>query len=119
MPEANRAPSPEALADLKMLARDHGISAELIQSLKTCKDEARAHIKFFKRMMFLSNGAVMTLGLALAWVGCQRFFAGSTVLGAICFVLGVLFFLKFSAVFASMVKAIKATEEVARKHGLV
>jgi len=69
MPEARRALSPAALADLKALARDHGINAELIKSLTASKEEARAHLGFFKRIMFMSNGAVMMLGLALAGFG--------------------------------------------------
>lgn len=119
MPEASRPPSPQALADLKALARDHGVNAELIKSLTASKEEARAHLGFFKRMMFISNGAVMTIGLAIAGFGWQRFSAGSALLGGICLALGALLFLKFTAVFASMVKAIKATEAVARKHELI
>ena len=119
MPRGRRAPSPEALADLKDLARDHGINAELIRSLTTSKPEARAHIGFFKRMMFVSNGAIMTLGLAVAGFGGQRLMGGFSILGAICLVVGLLLFLKFMAVFAGMTRAIKATEAVARKHNLI
>lgn len=119
MPEAASAPSPEALADLKDLARDHGINAELIKSLTTSKDEARAHLGFFKRMMFVSNGGVMFAGLVLAGFGGQRLMGGFSVLGVICLVIGGLLFLKFTAVFASMVKAIRAAEAVARKHDLI
>ena len=119
MPRGRRAPSPEALADLKDLARDHGINAELIKSLTTSKVEARAHIGFFKRMMFVSNGGVMTVGLAIAGFGAQRLMSGVSILGVLCLVIGGLLFLKFTAVFASMVKAIRATEAVARKHDLI
>lgn len=119
MPEAGRAPSPAALADLKALARDHGINAELIKSLTASKEEARAHLGFFKRMMFISNGAVMTVGLALFGFGWQRFSAGSLIVGGILAVIGVILFVKFTAVFSSMVKAIRATEAVARKHELI
>ena len=119
MPEAVRAPSPEALADLKKLARDHGINAELIKSLTTSKDEARAHLGFFKRMMFVTNGGVMFIGLLLAGFGLQRLMSGFSVLDLICLAVGAIVFLKFTAVFASMVKAIKATEWVARKHDLI
>ena len=119
MPEAVRAPSPEALADLKQLVRDHGINAELIKSLTTSKKEARAHLGFFKRMMFLTNGGVMFAGLVLAGFGGQRLLSGFSVLGLICLLIGGLLVLKFTAVFASMVKAIRATEAVARKHELI
>lgn len=119
MPEAARAPSPEALADLKGLARDHGINAELIKSLTTSQDEARAHINFYKRMMFVSNGAVMTVGLALAGFGGQRLMGGFSVLGLACLLAGGLLFVKFTAVFAGMVRAIRAVEAVAQKHDLI
>ena len=119
MPEAAQTPSAEALADLKALARDHGINAELIKSLTASKEEARAHIGFFKRMMFVTNGGVITVGLGIAGFGAQRLLGGISVLGVICLVVGALLFLKFTAVFASMVKAIRATEAVARKHDLM
>jgi len=72
MPEAQRAPSPEALADLKALVRDHGVNAELIKSLTASKEEARAHLGFLKRMMFVSNGAVMMVGALLAIFAGQQ-----------------------------------------------
>ena len=119
MPDAARAPSPAALADLNALAREHGVNAELIKSLTAGKEEARAHLGFFRRMMFVSNGGVMTVGLAIAGFGAQRLMSGVSILGVLCLVIGGLLFLKFTAVFASMVKAIRATEAVARKHDLI
>jgi len=121
MPDAARAPSPSpaALADLKALSRDHGINDELIKSLLASKEEAHAHISFFKRMMFVSNGAVMTLGLALAGFGAKRLMDGFSIVGVLCLVAGALLFLKFLAVFAGMVRAIKAAEAVAQKHKLI
>lgn len=119
MPEAIRAPSPEALADLKQLARDYGINAELIKSLTASKEEARAHLGFFKRMMFVTNGGVIFMGLLLAGFGLQRLTSGFSVLGLICLAVGAILFLKFTTVFMSMTRAIKATEVVARKHELI
>ncbi len=119
MPEAQRPPSPEALEDLKALARDHGVNAELIKSLTASKAEARAHLRFSKRIMFLSNGAVMTIGLVIAGFGGRTLLDGFSVLGVMCLVVGGLLFVKFMSVFASMTLAIKATEVVARKHDLI
>lgn len=119
MPEAERPPSPEALADLKALARDHGLNAELIKSLIVSKAQARAHLKFFKCMMFISNGAVMILGLALVGYGGKRLMDGFSIVAVICLVVGLLLFAKFAAVFASMTRAIRATEVIARKHDLI
>ena len=119
MPEAQRPPSPQALADLKALARDHGINAELIKSLTASKEEARAHLGFFKRMMFISNGAVMTIGLALVGYGGKTLMDGFSIVAVICLVLGLLLFVKFTAVFVGMTRAVRETEAVARKHELI
>lgn len=119
MPNAARAPSPEALADLKALARDHGIDAELIKSLTAGKEEAWSHLGFFRRMMFVSNGAVMMIGAAIAIFAGQKFFQGASDLWIGAMVLGLLLFLKFFTVFISMSKALRAAEAVARKHDLI
>ncbi len=117
--EEKHPPSPQALADLKALTRDRGINEELIKSLTVSKEEARAHLGFFKRMMIVTNGGVIFVGLSLAGFGAQRLMGGFSVLGLICLVIGAMLFLKFTAVFAGMVRAIKATEAVARKHELI
>ena len=119
MPDAARAPSPEALADLKRLARDHGVNAELIKSLTASKEEARAHLGFFKRMMFVSNGAVMMIGAAIAIFAGLQLRGGSSILWGAAMGIGIILFLKFFAVFISMSKALRATEAVARKHDLI
>ena len=119
MPEAQRAPSPEALADLKALAPDHGVNAELIKSLTASKEEARAHLGFFKRMMFLSNGAVMMVGAALAIFAGQQLRGGTSILWGAAFGIGIVLFVKFFTVFIRMSKTLKATQAVARKHDLI
>ena len=119
MPDANRPPSPQAVADLKALARDNAINAELIKSLTASKEEARAHIRFFKRMMFVSNGAVMTIGLALAGYGGKKLVGGFSIVAVVCLLAGLLLFVKFTAVFAGMTRSIRKTEAVARKHELI
>lgn len=119
MPEANPAPSPQALADLKRLARDHGINAEMIQSLKTCKEESRAHIRFFKRMMFMSNGALMAMGAAGVIFGGMGLLDTFSVVRALLVVIGLVLFAKFFTVFLSMNEAIRETEIVAQKHDLI
>ena len=119
MPEAARAPSPEALADLKALARKHGVNAELIKSLTAGKEEAQAHLGFFRRMMFVSNGAVMMIGAAIVIFAGQKYFQGASDLWIGAMVFGLLLFLKFFTVFISMSKALRAAEAVARKHDLI
>lgn len=117
--DRGRIPSPELAADLKALERNHAINPELIKSVLASKEEARAHIRFFKRMMFVSNGAIMTIGLALASYGGKRLFDAFSVIGLICLIVGGLLFLRFAAVFATMTLSMKATEAVARKHELI
>ena len=119
MAGANRAPSSEALEDLKRLAQHHGINAEMIQSLKACPEESRAHIRFFKRMMFVSNGALMVIGAALGLFGGMGLLEGFSVFRSACIIIGLLIFAKFFTVFLSMREAIRETEAVAQRHKLI
>ena len=118
-PEGGTKLSPEAKADLKRLSSDHAINAELIHSLTASKEEARAHLAFFKRMMIITNGLMMFIGLSLAGFGGLRLMNGFSILGLICLIAGVLLFLKFASVFASMSRALKETKAVAQKHKLI
>lgn len=70
-------------------------------------------------MMIISNGTLMFLGLTLAGFGGLRLLDGFSILGVICLIAGTLLFLKFASVFASMSKALRATERVAKKHQLI
>lgn len=119
MPERRRTGCHALESDLRVLERDHAINSELIKSLLASKEEALAHIIFFKRMMFVSNGAVMTIGLALAGFGGKRLLDGFSWLGIVALVVGVLLFLRFVTVFATMTLSMKATEALARKHDLI
>jgi len=119
MPDAARAPSPEALADLKRLARDQGMNAEMIRSLTASKEEASAHIRFFKRMMFVSNSVFMAVGAAAIVFGGMGLLDGFSVIHALLVVIGLVLFAKFFTVFLSMREAIRETEAVARKHDLI
>ena len=118
-PEGGAKLSPEAKADLKRLSSDHAINAELIHSLTASKEEAQAHLAFFKRMMIITNGLMMFIGLSLAGFGGLRLMNGFSILGLICLIAGVLLFLKFASVFASMSRALKETKAVAQKHKLI
>ena len=118
-PEGGTKLSPEAKADLKRLSQDHAINAEMIHSLTASKEEARAHLAFFKRMMFITNGLLMFIGLSLAGFGGLRLMNGFSILGLICLIAGTLLFLKFASVFASMSRALKETKAVAQKHKLI
>ena len=118
-PDVDTKLSPEAKADLKRLSSDHAINAEMIHSLTASKEEARAHLAFFKRMMIITNGILMFIGLSLAGFGGLRLTNGFSIFGLICLISGALLFLKFASVFASMSRALKETEAVAQKHKLI
>lgn len=118
-PDAETKLSPEAIADLRKLSADHAMNAELIHSLTASKTEARAHLKFYKHMMIISNGLLMFLGLTLAGYGGVRLLTEFSILGLICLIAGALLFLKFASVFASMSRALRTTEAIAKKHQLI
>jgi len=118
-PDVETKLSPEAVADLRQLSSDHAINAELIHSLTASKKEARAHLKFFKRMMTITNGLLIFAGAVLAGFGILRLSNGFSVLGLISLIPGGLLFLKFATVFISMNKALLQTKAIARKHGLI
>ena len=118
-PDVETRLSPEAVADLRQLSSDHAINAELIHSLTASKEEARAHLKFFKRMIITSNGLLMFVGATLAGFGILRLLDGFSILGLISLISGLLLFLQFASVFMSMTRALRATEAVARKHQLL
>ncbi len=118
-PDTETTLSPEAIADLRRLSTDHAVNADLIHSLTASKEEALAHLKFFKRMMIISNGVLMFLGLTLAGFGVLRLMDTFSILGLICLLVGTLLFLKFTTVFISMHRALQETEAVARKHQLI
>jgi len=121
MSEANRALSPQALDKLKMLSRDHGLNADLIRALKTCPDEARAHIRLFKRMMYMTNGIFMLIGIGLVRLGLhlQGLRGGFSLLVILSLIAGCLLFLKYLSVFLSMRRAINVTEAVALRYELI
>ena len=118
-PDVETKLSSEAVADLRQLSTDHAINAELIHSLTASKEEARAHLKFFKKMMITSNGLLMFVGATLAVFGILRLLDGFSVLGLISLIAGFLLFLKFASVLMSMTRAVGATETVAKKHQLI
>ena len=119
IPKANQTVSPEVLADLKMLVRAHEKSAGLVQSLMVSKEQARVHLKFLKTMMYLTNGAGMFLGMVLAGFGIQKLMHGFSAIAIIGPIVGALLFVKFSALFTAMLRALRATEALAHKHNLI
>lgn len=110
---------PDLQADLKYLRREHGLNDILFDSLLASKTEARAHIRFFKRMVFISNGAVMTIGLYLMGWSFKHGLNGRSVLSVVIGFIGLAIFLWFCRVFMRGVRSVQAIERIAQKHDLI
>jgi len=106
-------------SDLEYLREAHGLNDIMFESLLASKKEARAHIRFFKRMVFISNGAVMTLGLCLMGWGFKDGFDDVSIVRIILGFLGLLVFLWFCRVFVRGVRSVQAVERTSRKHSLI
>jgi len=109
----------ELSADLDWLRKSHGLNDVLFDSLLASKGEARAHLKFFKQMVFVSNIAVMTIGLCLIAWGFGKGFADVGIIRLLIGIIGIGLFVWFGQVFIRGIKSVKAAEGVARKHGLI
>ena len=111
--------SADLRSDLEYLRDAHGLNDILFESLLASKEEARAHIQFFKRMVFISNGAVMTLGLSLMGWSFRDGFDDVSIVRIILGFFGLLVFLWFCRVFVRGVRSVQAVERISQKHGLV
>ena len=111
--------SQKAIEELQQLETNYGIHPALIQSLKTSKSEAVAHLGFFKRMMWVTNGGVIGFGLFLVVWSIASMFEKVSLLGvgALCIGFGIVW--KFTTVLWSMRSSIRETERIARSHGLI
>lgn len=101
--------------DLSRLQREHAIDDSLIESLTASPEQARAHIQFWKRMMWVTNGTGIMLTLVLGVLALRAnsilFYAGA----AICFVAALLCLLTL----LRQRKAIAEVESVARQYSLI
>lgn len=109
----------ELKADFAWLRDTHGLNDEMFGSLIASKVEARDHINFFTVMIFISNGAVMTLALCLMGWGLREGMSDLSIVRGLAAIIGAATFLWFCVVFVRGVKSVRATEYVARKHGLI
>lgn len=105
--------------DLSRLQREYAIDDSLIESLVASPDQARAHIQFWKRMMWVTNGTGMVLTLGLSVLALRYAARGNSLLfyagGAICFIVALLCLLTL----LRQRKAISEVEKVARQHNLI
>lgn len=111
---------PEKLkADFNWLRDTHGLNDVIFESLLASKEEAQDHISFFKKMVFISNGTVMTLGLCLMGWGLRGGLSDLSALRVLSAITGAGLILWFCIVFTRGIKSVRATEYVARKHHLI
>lgn len=106
-------------SDFTWLQETHGINEIMFESLLVSKDEARAHLKFFKRMVFISNCAVMTLGLCLIGWAFKNELNIAYPVRMIMGILGIAIFLRFCQMFVRGMRSAQALERIAQKHNLV
>lgn len=101
--------------DLGRLQTEHAIDDSLIESLMASPNQARAHIKFWKRMMWVTNGTGILLALGLGVLGLRGnsvlFYAGTSI----CFAAAFLCLLTL----LRQRKAIEEVLSVARLHNLI
>ena len=109
----------EIQKDLNYLREVHGLNDVLFESLLASKVEARAHISFFKRMVFISNCAVMTLGLCLMGWSFKSGFKDISIFKTVIAFAGLLIFLWFCRMFIRGVRSVQAVERIALKHDLI
>jgi hypothetical protein len=107
------------ISDFTWLRETHGINEIMFESLLVSKDEALAHIKFFKRMVFISNCAVMIFGLCLIGWGFKNGISTVHPIRIVMGILGLTIFLWFCQVFVRGVRSAQAIERIAQKHNLV
>jgi len=107
------------ISDFTWLRETHGINEIMFESLLLSKDEAVAHIQFFKRMVFISNCTVMTFGLCLMGWGFKGGFDDVSVVRIVIGFLGLLIFLWFCRVFVRGVRSVQAVERISKKHSLI
>lgn len=106
-------------ADFNWLRETHGLSDAMFESLLSSKKEAQDHLNFFKKMVFISNGMVMTFGLFMMGWGLREGLSKISLMREIAVIFGAVLFLWFCVVFVRGIKSVRATEYVARKHSLI
>lgn len=105
--------------DLAMLQADHAIDNSLIESLVTSKSQARRHIAFWVRMMWVTNGAMIGVSALLAGFAIRALAHGGTMLWLLPFLIGLSAVLFFLSVLARQRQAAAAVKRVAQQHDLI
>lgn len=105
--------------DLRWLHTDHGMSMETLQSLAEGPEQARKSINLFKGMLFVFNGVSAVVGLSLLHYGVRSLSAFPDTKGLLALGVGMFLLILVTKIYIRQVLAIKATEQIARKHNLL
>lgn len=109
---------PYLKTDLENLQRDHAIDDSLIGSLLASPEQAKEHIAFWTRIMWVSNGVtilVFAVGLGLS---LRKIQLGAPLWWMFGVVIGFLGFIWAVGVLRRQGAAIQAVKKVADRHGL-
>ncbi len=102
--------------DLEFLQNTHAIDDSLIEFLQSSPEKAKAHIRYYKRMILLTSVLPVVIGGAIIAL------AGLKLSGIIAFafcIIGAWIIYHFGYVLVRMIKAIRVTEQIAKYHHLI
>ncbi len=102
--------------DLEFLQSTHAIDDSLIESLQPSPEQAKAHIRSYKRMILLTYVLPVLMGSAsIALAGLKL----NGILATLLCMVGAWVIYHFGYVFVKMSKAIRTTERIAKYHHLI
>ncbi len=102
--------------DLEFLQNTHAIDDSLIETLQSSPEQAKAHIRFYKRMIILTCVLPVFMGgVVIAIAGMKL----SGILALLLCVVGAWVIYHFGYILVKMSNAIRATEQVAKYHHLI
>ena len=102
--------------DLEFLQNTHAIDDGLIESLQSSPEQAKAHIRYYKRMILLTCVLPVVVGGAIVMLAGLKL---SGVLALLLCIVGAWVMYHFGYILVKMSKAIRATEQIARYHHLI
>ena len=105
--------------DLAMLQADHAIDDSLIESLVASRSQARRHIAFWVRMMWVSNGAMIGVSALLTGLSIRALAHDGTKLWVLPLFIGLAAVLFFLGVLARQRQAAAALKRVAQQYDLI
>ncbi len=102
--------------DLEFLQNTHAIDDSLIESLQSSPEQAKAHIRSYKRMMLLTCILPVVIGGVIIELSVLKF-SGMLAI-AVC-VIGAGLVYHFGYKLVKMNKDIRVTEQIAKYHHLI